>query len=147
MYHTITKSYDNLKAAHRQWRHHGRCAFVHGENWRVDVTFRAKELDHQNFVYDFGALRPFRAQLEYYFDHTLFIDQDDPHRAFFEEMHEKKLADVRFIPSAGAEGLAQFIFEMADKFIREETAGRVFCTKIVVYEDSRNSATYEGFNE
>lgn len=143
MYHTITKTYDNLKAAHRQWRHCGHCAFVHGENWRVDITFRAKELDHQNFVYDFGALRPLRAQLENCFDHTLLIDADDPERAFFEEMHKRKLADVRFLPSAGAEGLAQWVFELADSYIREASSERVRCVKVVVFEDLRNSSTYE----
>jgi 6-pyruvoyl-tetrahydropterin synthase len=147
MYHTITKSYDNLKAAHRQWRHCGHCAFAHGENWRIDISFRAKELDHQHFVYDFGALRPLKAQLEYYFDHTLLIDEDDPERAFFEDMHARKLADVRIVPSCGAEGLAEFVFGLADKFIREETGGRVFCSKVVVYEDSKNSAAYEGITE
>jgi 6-pyruvoyl-tetrahydropterin synthase len=143
MIHTITKTYDNLKAAHRQWRHKGHCSFVHGENWRIDITLGAESLDDQNFVYDFGALRPLRARLEYYFDHTVLIDNDDPQRAYFEEMHEKKLADIRFVPSAGAEGLAKFIFELADSYIRENTQERVFCTKVDVYEDSRNKASYE----
>jgi 6-pyruvoyltetrahydropterin/6-carboxytetrahydropterin synthase len=142
MYYTLTKTYDNLKAAHRQWRHAGHCSFVHGENWTLDITFQTKELDYQNFVYDFGALRPLRSQLESIFDHTLLIDADDPARSFFEEMHERKLADVRFLPSSGAEGLAKYVFDIADQFIREATTQRVHCLKVSVYEDSRNQATY-----
>jgi 6-pyruvoyltetrahydropterin/6-carboxytetrahydropterin synthase len=142
MYHLITKTYDNLKAAHRQWRHKGHCSFVHGENWQLDITLRATELDELNFVYDFGGLRPLRAKLEELFDHTLLIDADDPERAFFEEMHDRKLADVRFLPSSGAEGIAQYVFELVDKYIRKDTNERVRCVKVVVYEDSRNSATY-----
>lgn len=142
MYHLITKTYDNLKAAHRQWRHSGHCSFVHGENWRLDITLRAEELDHQNFVYDFGALRPLRQKIDECFDHTLLLDADDPERAFFENMHAKKLADVRFLPSSGAEGIAQWVFELVDEYISNDTAGRVRCVKVVVYEDMRNSATY-----
>lgn len=142
MYYTITKTYDNLKAAHRQWRHSGHCSFVHGENWRLDITFQTRELDYQNFVYDFGALRPLREQLEDIFDHTLLIDIDDPARKFFEEMHNQKLANVRFLPSSGAEGIARYVFDIADKFIREVTQNRVQCAKVSVFEDSRNNATY-----
>lgn len=144
MYYTITKTYDQLKAAHRQWRHKGHCHFVHGENWRVDITFGAEVLDEQKFVFDFGGLRPLRAKLEHLFDHTLLIDVDDPEKEFFEDMHRRNLADVRFIPSAGAEGLAQYLFEMADEYIREATEGRVHCAGVVVFEDSRNSARFDG---
>lgn len=142
MYHLITKTYDNLKAAHRQWKHSGHCSFVHGENWRLDITLRAEKLDHQNFVYDFGALRPLRQKIDECFDHTLLLDADDPERAFFEDMHAKKLADVRFLPSSGAEGIAQWVFELVDEYISADTCGRVRCVKVVVYEDMRNSATY-----
>lgn len=142
MIYTITKTYDNLKAAHRQWRHKGHCHFVHGENWRLDITFGADQLDDQQFVYDFGGLRPLRAKFEHIFDHTLLIDEDDPERTFFEDMHVKGLADVRFIPSAGAEGLSKWIFEIADTYIREATQNRVRCVSVVVFEDSKNSARY-----
>lgn len=142
MLYTITKTYDNLKAAHRQWRHKGHCRFVHGENWRLDITFGSDLLDDQQFVYDFGGLRPLRDKLEKIFDHTLLIDIDDPERAFFEDMHQKGLADVRFIPSAGAEGLSKWIFELADDYIKDVTKGRVRCVTVVVYEDSKNSARY-----
>lgn len=143
MSHTITKTYENLKAAHRQWRHKGRCAYVHGENWRLDISFTADELDEQYFVFDFGALRPLRKQLEDLFDHTLIVDIDDPQRPFFEEMHAKGLADVRFVPSAGAEGIAEYVFNMANEFIREATNSRVHCSKVAVFEDSKNCAFYE----
>lgn len=143
MSHTITKTYKNLKAAHRQWRHAGRCAYVHGENWRIDISFTANELDEQYFVFDFGALRPLRQQIEDLFDHTLLIDSDDPQRPFFEEMHAKGLADVRFVRSAGAEGISEMVFNMANNFILEATNQRVWCSKVTVYEDSKNCATYE----
>lgn len=141
MSQTITKTYENLKAAHRQWRHPGHCHFVHGENWTLHLTFKAERLDEQNFVVDFGGLRPLRDKLEHLFDHTLLIDQDDPQRTVFEEMHKQQLADVRFLPSASAEGLCRYVFELADQFVRELTSNRVWVEQVVVEEDAKNTAT------
>jgi len=136
---SVTKRFDNLKAAHRQWRHSGHCSKVHGENWAFEVTLSAPRLSKNNFVRDFGDFKEFRAVLEGFFDHTLLIDADDPERLYFEEMNAKGLAKVIFVPSASAEGLAQFVYSHS---LSLEMPG-VRVTKVVCYEDSKNSAVYE----
>ncbi len=137
---TITKTYSNLKAAHRQWRHPGHCHFAHGENWVVHLTIGCHQLDDQNFVVDYGGLRPVRNWLEYLLDHTLLIDQDDPARDTFQALHDAKLCDLRIVPSASAEGLCRFILQKAEQIVHELTGGRAFVTEVVVEEDTKNTA-------
>ena len=141
MTQTVTKTYDNLKAAHRQWRHKGHCRFVHGENWTFHITFACNKLDELGFVVDFGKLRGLKERLDKQFDHVLLIDIDDPERKFFEDMHEKGLTDIRFVDSASAEGLCKLVFGMADEFIQAATDGTVWVCKVIAEEDKKNTAT------
>lgn len=140
--HSITKRYSNLKAAHRQWRHPGHCSFVHGENWTFDITFKADSLDKMNFVVDFGKLHAVRDFLDKQFDHTLLIDMDDPQKAFFERNASAGVWDVRFVPSASAEGLAEYVLRHVNTIIAKETEGRVSVAKVVCFEDEKNSAEF-----
>jgi len=141
MTQTITKTYSNLKAAHRQWRHKGHCHYVHGENWTFHITFAANELDERGFIVDFGELKGLKEQMDKAFDHVLLIDHDDPELEFFEQMHIKELTDLRIVPSASAEGLCNFVFSMADQYIKDLTDRRVWVEKVVTEEDSKNIAT------
>lgn len=138
---TCTKTYSNLKAAHRQHRHAGHCSFCHGENWTFHITFAAKELDEIGFVVDFGGLKGLTIKMDKMFDHVLLIDADDPERKYFENMHERGLADVRFVPSASAEGLCQLVFDLADRYVKELTNNRAWVDQVVTEEDSKNIAT------
>lgn len=140
---TITKTYSNLKAAHRQWRHPGHCHFAHGENWTLHISFGCKQLDEQNFVIDYGALRPLRAELEALFDHTLLVDWDDPDLDTFKMLHNRGLIDLRVVESASAEGLCHTVMKLAEKVVGELTDGRVFVTRVIVEEDSKNTATLD----
>ncbi len=142
MHHTITKTYSNLKAAHRQWRHHGHCSKVHGENWTFRITFGCKALDYMQFVVDFGELREVYGHMMDMFDHTLLIDQDDPKVEFFKQMKAEGLANVVFVPNANAEGLAKLVYEMADTLMTKRHAGRVHVVKVECCEDEKNTATY-----
>ncbi|MEF3088149.1 6-pyruvoyl trahydropterin synthase family protein, partial [Bacillus altitudinis] len=75
---TSTKTFSNYPCAHRQWRHDGNCALVHGYSRSFHFVFAAQTLDKCGFVVDFGGLHWLRDYLEYWFDHTLFLMADDP---------------------------------------------------------------------
>ena len=140
----ITKRYSNLKAAHRQWRHGGHCAGIHGENWTIDIVLSAAELDSQNFVIDFGNLREVRDFLEDHFDHTLLLDKDDPCLPDLLALREKCPTLAKIVPmdSASAEGIAKFVHTWVQAFIFKKTNGRVKLSAVIVFEDAKNSATY-----
>lgn len=140
--YTITKSYNNLKAAHAQWRHEGHCKRAHGENWTIHITFTTLELDDKNFIVDFGGLRGLRDQLEHYFDHTLLLDEDDPQKTLFDALSEAGRAKIHYLPSASAEGLSKFVFGLSNDYILNFTNGRVWVQEVTVEEDCKNTATY-----
>lgn len=142
---TITKRYENLKAAHRQWKHPGHCSKVHGENWAFDITFQSDKTDSCGFVVDFGRLRGLRAALEDMFDHTLLIDEDDPELMRFTQLFADNLCKLRVVESCSAEGLAELVFSIACNVITldEDMRSRgVSVVKVVCYEDNKNSATF-----
>jgi len=137
---TITKRYSNLKAAHRNWRHDGHCAKVHGENWTFDITFEARELDNCGFVIDFGKLEPLRMWLNLVFDHVVIVEKDDPSLELFKSLDKNNIMRISIVPATSAEGLASFVLSEADRIVRQLTDFRVKATKVVCFEDEKNSA-------
>lgn len=139
----ITKTYSNLKAAHRQWRHTGHCSKVHGENWTIELAIAAETLDSRGFVVDFSELRDVQTFLEENFDHTLLLDKDDPARHEFEEMDRRGLMKIVWLYSASAEGIANFVLENVSPMIAQKTKGRAALAQVRVYEDDKNSAAVD----
>lgn len=141
-----TKTYDHsegLSCCFRQWRAaHSHCSLVHGYALAFKFTFRARELDDNNWCYDFGALKPVRKWLHEMFDHTLLIAEDDPCRAQLEALSQHGLADVRVIPSVGCEATARFVFDHVNTMVHDESAGRVSLESVEVSEHGGNSAIY-----
>ena len=81
--------------------------------------------------------------MEYMFDHTFLVAEDDPFVESFLKMNEVGAAQVRVIPATGAERFAQFIYDKINPFIQEETDGRVRVVKVEFREHNKNSAIYE----
>ena len=55
--YTSTKTYRNLPCAHRQWRHDGHCAYIHGYSREYTFHFDAKSMDKHGWVVGFGDLK------------------------------------------------------------------------------------------
>jgi len=144
--YTCKKQYRNLPAAHRQPKHDGHCALIHGHDWGFDITFqrtnRADRLDENGFVFDFGKLKEVKAMLEDTFDHTLLLNQDDPQKEHLIEVLGEELAKIVILPSCSAEGLAKYVYEEADAIVRKLSNGGVKVTEVVCHEDEKNSASY-----
>lgn len=138
-----TKTFHNLPCAHRLHSHPGHCRFVHGYSRSVTFWFEASTLDEHGFVVDFADLEDVRAWLEHMYDHTLLIGQHDPELAFFREMHERGLCDLRVVPSVTMEGSAKLVLEHVDEMIRDKTGGRAWVAKVEVRENDKNSAELE----
>ena len=153
MKHQSTKIFDGFSTVFRQWRaKETHCSYLHGYGVSFKVTFEG-QLDHRNWVWDFGGMKRAKgtidgmspkAWMDYMFDHTLIIAEDDPHRDSFEVLNTQGLAQVRIIPATGAERFAQFIFDKLNPFIQEETNGRAKVAKVEFMEHGKNTAIYEG---
>jgi len=147
-----TKVFDGYSCVFRQWKAEGtHCRFLHGYGVSFRVWFEG-ELDERNWVWDFGGMKRAKGTIDgknpkewmdYMFDHTLIVAEDDPYLAGFKAMGEHGLAQTRVIPAVGAEQFAKFIFEKLNTFVQEETNGRVKVTRVEFMEHNKNTAIYE----
>jgi 6-pyruvoyltetrahydropterin/6-carboxytetrahydropterin synthase len=146
-----SKVFDGFSTVFRQWKAETtHCRFVHGYGISFKVYFEG-DLDERNWVWDFGGMKRAKTKIDgkspkewmdYMFDHTLVVAEDDPHLNAFKNMEEAGVAQVRVIPATGAEKFAEYIYNKLNKFVDEETEGRVRVTKVKFMEHGKNAACY-----
>lgn len=73
----VTRRLKDVAMAHRLVDHKGNCRFVHGHNYRVELTIQAPTLDDEGMVIDFGAFKPLDELLQSEFDHKLCLSGKD----------------------------------------------------------------------
>jgi 6-pyruvoyltetrahydropterin/6-carboxytetrahydropterin synthase len=146
-----SRVFDGFSTVFRQWKAETtHCRFVHGYGISFKVYFEG-DLDERNWVWDFGGMKRAKTQIDgmspkawmdYMFDHTLIVAEDDPFKNAFIEMGEAGAAQVRIIPATGAEKFAEYIYTKLNSFVQEETEGRVRVTKVKFMEHGKNAAYY-----
>ena len=146
-----SKVFDGFSTVFRQWKAEDtHCRFVHGYGVSFKVYFEG-DLDHRNWVWDFGGMKRAKTQIDgkspkewmdYMFDHTMIIAEDDPWVDAFKQMDEAGVAQVRVIPATGAEKFAEYIYHKLNDFVKTETDGRVKVTKVKFAEHGKNAAYY-----
>ena len=147
-----TKLFDGYSTCFRQWRAEGtHCRFLHGYAVSFRVWFEG-ELDHRNWVWDFGGMKRATATIEgmspkdyfaYLLDHTTIVAEDDPYLEQFIQMALDGIIQLRVLPATGCERFAEYLYTTINDFLKTETKGRVKAVKVEVYEHERNSASYE----
>ena len=148
-----TKVFDGYSTVFRQWKAEGtHCRFLHGYGVSFKVWFEG-ELDERNWVWDFGGMKRAKGTIDgmnpkvwmdYMFDHTVIISENDPNINLFRSMDESNIIQLRIIPSVGAEQFAKYIYEKLNTFIQAETEGRVKVTQVEFREHEKNTAIYKG---
>ena len=146
-----SKVFDGFSTVFRQWKATTtHCRFVHGYGISFKVYFEG-DLDERNWVWDFGGMKRAKTQIDgmspkawmdYMFDHTLVVAEDDPELLAFQQMDKAGVAQVRVIPATGAEKFAEYIYHKLNDFVKTETEGRVKVTKVKFAEHGKNAAYY-----
>ena len=146
-----SKVFDGFSTVFRQWKATTtHCRFVHGYGISFKVYFEG-DLDERNWVWDFGGMKRAKTKIDgkspkewmdYMFDHTLVVAEDDPELKAFQQMYTAGVAQVRVIPATGAEKFAEYIYTKLNKFVDTETEGRVRVTKVKFMEHGKNAAYY-----
>ena len=89
--------------------------------------------------------------MDYMFDHTVIIAEDDPLLPEFEmlnnlpkfgDVQNKGLLQLRVIPATGAEKFAEYIYNKLNNFVKIETDNRVKIKQVEFREHGKNSAIY-----
>ena len=146
-----SKVFDGFSTVFRQ--HNAKtthCSFLHGYGISFKVYFEG-ELDDRNWVWDFGGMKRAKtlidgkspkAWMDYMFDHTMIIAEDDPELLAFQQMDKVGVAQVRVIPATGAEKFSEYIYNKLNEFVKTETNNRVRVTKVKFMEHGKNAAYY-----
>jgi len=80
--------------------------------------------------------------MDHMFDHTMLVATDDPFLESFRRMDEAGVIQLREVPATGAERFAQYIYDKLNRFVLEETDGRVKVLKVEFREHGKNTAIY-----
>ena len=146
-----SKVFDGFSTVFRQWKATTtHCRFVHGYGISFKVYFEG-DLDDRNWVWDFGGMKRAKTQIDgkspkewmdYMFDHTLVVAEDDPELEAFKQMDRAGVAQVRVIEATGAEKFAEFVFNKLNEFVKTETNDRVKVVKVKFMEHGKNAAYY-----
>jgi 6-pyruvoyltetrahydropterin/6-carboxytetrahydropterin synthase len=135
---------------------------LHGYSIGLKLVFESETLDDRNWCFDFGGMKPFKAWLDYMFDHTLLIAEDDPELETFKHLNAggergergeySALTDLRIVPGVGCEAFAKMAYDKMSELLEEakEGGGRypanpgVRLVSVEVFEHGANSAIYLG---
>ena len=145
------KKFDGFSTCFRQWRANTtHCQYLHGYDVEFEVTFEG-DLDHRNWVWDFGGMKRAKnsidgmnpkAWLEYMFDHTVIVAEDDPAMSDFIDLDNRGIIQLRVLPAVGAEKFAEYLYHKLNDFVQLETESRVKVVKVKFMENHKNSAIY-----
>ena len=146
-----SKVFDGFSTVFRQWKaKETHCRFLHGYGISFKVYFEG-ELDEKNWVWDFGGMKRAKtlidgkqpkAWMDYMFDHTVIIAEDDPGMGGWETMNKLEVIQLRVIEATGAEKFSEYIYNKLNEFVHKETEGRVRVTKVKFMEHGKNAAYY-----
>jgi 6-pyruvoyltetrahydropterin/6-carboxytetrahydropterin synthase len=123
-------------AGHRLLGHEGRCAFLHGHNYRVEVEVEARaggtEVDAVGRVVDFSLIkRRLLGWLDEHWDHTFILwDQDTTALAAVKLAEPTKYFLLPWNPTA--ENMARYLLEVVAPHVLEDLG--VVARRVAVWE-------------
>jgi 6-pyruvoyltetrahydropterin/6-carboxytetrahydropterin synthase len=130
-----------LSCCFRQHKAKSHCSQLHGYALSVHIEFEATELDENNWVVDFGAMKSIKEWLDFMFDHTLIVAEDDPRAVMMSDL--LAIAEVRFVPATGCEAFASLIANHVMRWLEEnDYTPRVRLHHVEVKEHGANGAKW-----
>lgn len=149
----ITKTYDHnlgLSSCFRQPFADSHCRDPHGYPLSFSLKFGALLLDRNNWVIDFGGLKPVKTWLCETFDHRMLLAENDPLLSAFQDLYRiGDFAPIIVLPAVGCEGFAKHVFDFVENWLRDNHSKDMFgrglhLSRVEVREHGGNSAIYEG---
>lgn len=140
-----------VENAHMLSKHPDACKFPHGHSRRVELILECDQLDQNEMVCDFKAVKAATKEFINQFDHAMCVNTDDPTFDMLREAYGE-----RIIPFEGAdpttEVLARHIFDECQRLLEEysERSGdrypvrpSVKLIRVRIWETSTSWAEYE----
>lgn len=149
MVYRVTKTYGHdlgISAAFRQPFATSHCNRIHGYALRFALTFETNQLDANNWVIDFGSLKPVKEFIFKTFDHKTLIALNDPEFEFIEQMADRKILDMVVLnDGVGCEKFAKYVSDWVVYWLHgHDKYSHVNLTSVEVHEHGGNMAAYIG---
>ncbi len=130
--------YHDISCGHRVVGHEGKCANLHGHNYRVHFTCEAPAVDTLGRVSDFSVIKQRLCMwLEDEWDHRMLMWADDPLHAYVRDI-DRSVVKVPLNPTA--ENMAEYLVTVVGPEALEGTSVRL--VEVTVEETRKCSATY-----
>ena len=136
----VIKKFGGFPCCHRQWRDRGHCHYLHGYDRWVEIEWEGTR-DERGWVVDFADLKTIRQALEFQFDHTVLISEDDPQREAFQHLATVDALDIRVMDPT-MEGMVNWVRDLADR----TTAARFPNARVIrvtCWENDKNAASWQ----
>lgn len=147
MPYRIAKTFE-IESGHLLSKHPEKCRFPHGHSRRVEVVLAADQLDANDMVCDFKAVKHALADFLARYDHALAINTADPQFAYFTQTYGERIVPFRDTDPT-SEVMAKVIFdELARRLAAHAPAGgyvigaHVRVERVRVTETSSSWAEY-----
>lgn len=115
----IAKTFE-VEYGHRLSKHPEKCRFPHGHSLRIEVVARGRELDDQDMVCDYKALKMLVLDVVQRLDHAMALNSKDPQLEALSAIGDRVLLFDDCDPTT--EVLARWIFEqMAERIAADGT--------------------------
>ena len=155
-YFRIAKAFE-VEYGHRLSKHPEKCRFPHGHSLKIEVVARGRQLDDNDMVCDYKALKMLVLDLIQGLDHSMALNSEDPYRNSLAEIGERVLVFEGQDPTT--EVLARWLFHRINERMAEggwvkERSQERYCLpdglvleRIRVWETSTSWAEYVGFED
>jgi 6-pyruvoyltetrahydropterin/6-carboxytetrahydropterin synthase len=77
-YYRIAKTFE-VEYGHRLCKHPEKCRFPHGHSLRIEIVARGRNLDGNDMVCDYKALKVLVSEVVDRLDHAMALNSEDPH--------------------------------------------------------------------
>lgn len=113
----IAKTFE-VEYGHRLSKHPEKCRFPHGHSLKIEVVARGKELDENDMVCDYKALKTLVVDVVERLDHAMALNSSDPRLEALSAIGERVILFDDTDPTT--EALARWLFEEIAKRLRAD---------------------------
>jgi 6-pyruvoyltetrahydropterin/6-carboxytetrahydropterin synthase len=121
------------------------CSKLHSYALAFEFTWSGNELDHRNWLINYGEIKPIREWLHNQFDHRTCIDFQDPELDIFKELDKRKVIDLNIMYNGvGCEKFAEYVYNYVSEWTKTIVGDRdVILESVKIQEHPGNTAIYK----
>lgn len=137
--------FHDISCGHRVAFHEGKCAHLHGHNYRIHFTIAPRPqagLDHIGRVLDFSVIKSLLcAWLESNWDHRFLLWSEDPQAVSLYNLDPAGVVLVPFNPTA--ENMAQHLVNVVGPAMLKKDHPDIVLIRVMIEETAKCWATYD----